>query len=151
MATQIYDKAVKYMKLAEHHAGIFSKDPHTQVGCIIITSDFSRILSTGINGFPRKMNDDITERWERPEKYKYVCHAEMNAIANAARSGTSIDNSSIVVTQFPCSMCTKMLIQAGIKTIYSKAPDYNNIKWGSDAQLSESMFKEVGIHVYLLK
>jgi deoxycytidylate deaminase len=51
------------MKLAQYNADLFSKDPHTKVGTIILSNDFSRILTTGINGFPRKVNDNIPERW----------------------------------------------------------------------------------------
>lgn len=142
-----YVKAKKYIKLAKYNADLFSKDPHTKVGCIILTPDFSRQLSTGINGFVRGMDDDNRARWERPQKYSWIQHSEGNAIANAARTGTPLDNSVIVVTKFPCSTCTKLLIQAGIRKVYTVEPDYNHQVWGEDAMISESMFTEVGIDV----
>ncbi len=145
------EKAKKYIKLSRYNADIFSKDPNTKVGCIILTEDFSRILSTGVNGFPRHFNDDLSERWVKPLKLKLICHAESNSVANAARTGTPIDNSVIAVTKFPCSNCAKLLIQAGIKKIYSIEPDYESETWGEDAKLSESMFKEVGIDVITFK
>jgi dCMP deaminase len=144
------EKARKYLQLAECNANLFSKDPDTKVGSIILTEDFSRILSTGINGMPRKMNDDNEERWKRPTKYSYVSHSEANSICNAARTGTPIDGSIIVVTKFPCSTCTKLLIQAGIKKIYSVAPDYNSYVWGNDARISEEMLNETGVEVIIL-
>lgn len=141
------EKVVKYMKLAKYNASLFSKDPHTQVGAILLSSDFSRILSTGINGFPRKLNDDIPERWERPEKYNWVAHAETNAVCNAARSGTCTDGASIVVTMFPCSHCTKTLIQAGIKAVYVPRPNMNDPKWGEDSKYSLEMMNEIGLTI----
>jgi dCMP deaminase len=45
-------------------------------------------------------------------------HAEMNAIAQAARSGVAIDNADIYVTASPCWNCFKVIINSGIKTIY---------------------------------
>lgn len=144
-------KAKKYMMLAKLKADLFSKDPHTKVGCIILSNDFSRILSTGTNGFPRHMDDEKTERWERPLKYSYVSHAESNSIANAARSGTSLDGSVIVVTKFPCTTCTKLMIQAGIKKVYTVAPNFESNVWGADARISEEMFDEVGIDVKIIE
>lgn len=146
-SSKTIQKAKKYIMLAKYKAQLFSKDPNTKVGCIILSPDFSRILSTGINGFPRNMDDDVEERWQHPTKLTMVCHAEANSIANAARTGTPVDGSVIAVTKFPCSTCTKLLIQAGIKTIYTIAPDYTSPTWGADAKVSESMLSEVGIEV----
>lgn len=144
------EKAEKYLKLAKYNADLFSKDPHTKVGSIILSSDFSRILSTGINGFPRKLNDNIPERWDKLKKLNYVSHSESNAVANAARTGTPLDGSIIVVTKFPCSTCTKLLIQAGIKKIYTVKPDYENKTWGEDARISEEMLNELNIETILM-
>lgn len=145
------EKAHKYLKLAKYNADLFSKDPHTKVGSIILTNDFSRILTTGINGFPRKLKDDIPERWEKITKLSRVSHSEANSVANAARTGTSLDNSIIVVTKFPCSTCTKLLIQAGIKKIYTIAPDYESHTWGNDARISEEMLNELNIEIIIFE
>lgn len=141
------EKAIKYINLAKYNANLFSKDPNTKVGCVILTKDFSRILSTGVNGMPRHMNDEDQDRWQRPTKYSYVCHSEANAIANAARTGTPLDKSVICVTKFPCSTCAKLLIQAGICKIYTVRADHSSETWGEDAKISEEMFKEVGVEV----
>lgn len=147
MTEKEYSKARKYIKLAKYNAELFSKDPHTKVGCIILTNDFSRQLSSGINGFPRHMNDDDEQRWERSAKLAYVAHAEMNGIANAARTGTPLDGAVIAVTKFPCSMCTKLIIQAGIKKIYTVKPNLECQRWGEDSKISSQMLSEVGIEV----
>jgi dCMP deaminase len=143
----MYEKAKKYMQLARVNAELFSKDPHTQVGAILLAPDFSRILSTGINGFPRKLKDDLPERWERPGKYTWVAHAEANAVCNAARSGTSIDGAVAVVTLFPCSSCTKTLIQAGIQHVYVPKSEHHNERWAEDFETSRQMLEEVGIEI----
>lgn len=144
---ETYIKVEKYIKLAKYNAELFSKDPSTKVGAIILTPDMSRILSTGINGFPRKVNDEVSERWMRPEKYHWVAHAELNAVCNAARSGTSINDSIVVVTMFPCSECAKTLVQAGIRHLYTPRPNTDNPKWGADSQYSLKMFEEAGLSI----
>ena len=60
-----------------------SKDPKTKVGAVIVDAD-NRIVSTGYNGMPYKC-DESKLSWERPHKYHYVIHAEMNAVLNARR------------------------------------------------------------------
>jgi dCMP deaminase len=145
------DKAKKYLMLAKYNAQLFSKDPHTQVGCILLPEDFSRILSTGINGFPRKILDNVdSPRWERPNKYTWIAHAEVNAICNCARTGVSTDKAVAVITMFPCINCTKTLIQAGISKIYVPIPDFTNEKWGEEFMVSLYMLEEVGIEVHYI-
>ena len=58
-----------------------SKDPITQVGAVVIDKD-NRQRAAGYNGFPRGVKE-TDERWERPLKYKFAVHAEINLIANA--------------------------------------------------------------------
>lgn len=149
----VQGKADKYMILAQTNANLFSKDPHTKVGAILLTADFTRILATGINGFPRKMNDETpAERWCRPTKYRYVAHAEMNAICNAAQSGTSTEGSVAVVTLYPCSNCAKALIQAGITKVYYPANSFyhNQEQWAEDFATAQEMFEECGVEVNAL-
>ena len=93
-----------------------SKDPATQVGCVVVEPHTKAVRSTGYNGMIYGMTE-TNELWERPKKYDYVCHAESNAIALAARHGTSTDGCVAYITHFPCLSCFKLLIQAGILRI----------------------------------
>lgn len=100
-----------FMNLA-HAVSLKSRDS-TQVGCVIVGED-KQILSTGYNGFARGVDDSISERYERPEKYDWTIHAECNAIAHAARHGVRLKGSTAYVTHFCCSGCADMIIQAGV-------------------------------------
>ncbi|WP_198507972.1 deoxycytidylate deaminase [Entomoplasma freundtii] len=96
-----------------------SKDPNTQVGAVVVKPAQKIIVSTGYNGFPRGVNDDLFP-WNRDEnwldsKYPYVAHAELNAIV-AARS--DLTGCEIYVTLFPCNECAKIIIQSGIAKLY---------------------------------
>ena len=90
-----------------------SKDPHTQVGCILVNPSSKAIISTGYNGMITGMTE-TDALWERPQKYDYVCHAEANALSLAARHGVSVEGCSSYCTHFPCLACFKLLTQAGI-------------------------------------
>lgn len=93
-----------------------SKDRSTRVGAVIV--DLNRnVRATGYNGFPRRVNDDIDARHERPIKYRYTEHAERNAIYSAARAGVSTDGCTMYCTHAPCSDCARAVIQAGVLRI----------------------------------
>ncbi len=95
-----------------------------QVGAVIVKD--SQILSTGYNGAPKKLPhcEDVgcirEELGVKPGERHELCrglHAEQNAIIQAAFHGVSVNNAKIYCTTRPCSICTKMLINAGIDEI----------------------------------
>ena len=90
-----------------------SKDPNTQVGCVVIGPE-NNIRSTGYNSFPRGIRDDIPERLERPEKYFWLEHADRNAIYAAARVGTPLERCKMYLPGLPCMDCARGIIQVGI-------------------------------------
>lgn len=103
-------------------AGLRSKDINTKVGACIVTED-NRILSTGFNGAPRKMDDSLVPKDNSKDlpwldtKYPYVCHSEMNAILNFRGSTSEFDGARIYVTLFPCNECAKAIAQSGIAEV----------------------------------
>lgn len=124
-----------------------SKDPSTQVGCVIVGPDHE-IRSTGFNGFPRGVVENTPERWERPAKYEYVEHAERNAVYNAARMGTSVKGCVAYLNwePYPCVECAKAFIQAGITEVVG--PDIpfsstSNHDWKFNKTVE--MFHEAGV------
>jgi dCMP deaminase len=141
------DKAIKYFTLAKFQADLFSKDPSTKVCCLFLDPKSLQILSTGYNGMPRGIDETNELRWKKPEKYKYVVHAENNAIYNSSRAGVSLENSICVVTFFPCSICAKALIQIGISQLITIEPDFEHITYGNDFRYSLEMLNEVKIPI----
>ena len=128
------------------HISLWSKDENTKVGCVIVDDD-NTILSVGYNGHPRGLKDEVKERNERPLKYKYVVHAEINAIVNATRNGVSLKDSTLYCTYFPCNECAKAIINSGIKTVISYEPDFGHKRWGESFRISNEMLKECGVKV----
>ncbi len=86
------------------------------------------ILATGYNGAPAGLPHctDVgcliyqskTPDGEIVENCYRTIHAEMNAIAQAAKNGVSIRDADIYVTHTPCIHCLKVLINTGIKRIF---------------------------------
>jgi len=95
-----------------------------KVGAVIVKD--KRILATGYNGPPKGLaHCDVTgcirEDLDVPSGERHeLCrglHAEQNAIIQAAVHGVSIRGATIYVTNHPCVVCAKMLINAEIKEI----------------------------------
>src|SRR5579859_7713931 len=100
-----------------------SKDPSSKIGAVLTIEN--SIFSTGFNGFPMGVDETDPARWERPIKYEYVCHAERNAIALAARKGSATKGATLYLVGFgpptaPCTECTKMIIQSGIVRVVGR-------------------------------
>ena len=140
------DKAFQFMKVAESFSDM-SKDT-TKVGCVILDPETNSILSSGFNGMPRGIDETIQERWARPHKYSFISHSESNAVAQAALNGVSLRGGTCIVTMMPCSDCTKLLIQAGVRRIITKVPDEDLKKrWGESFKYSKIMMEESKITI----
>lgn len=107
----------RFLDLA-HHVSLWSKDPSTKVGCVLV--DPRRVvIGIGYNGFPRGVNDSDERLADRAVKYQMVQHAEANAVLNASASARG---ATAFVTHPPCANCAGLLIQAGIARIVTTAP-----------------------------
>lgn len=129
----------RFLLLAEHISK-WSKDPSTQVGAVLV-NDQRVVVGMGFNGFPRNIYDDPEIYQDRGEKYKYIVHAEMNAIANASGS---INGTTVYTWPFmPCSDCAKHLIQFGIQRVVSiKETQEQYQRWRDSFSLTMKLFNE---------
>ena len=127
-----------------------SKDPSTKVGCVIVSDD-NAILSMGFNGFPRGVEEYDTERWQRPEKYNWIEHAERNAIYNAARHGIKLEGARVYLNwePKPCADCTRALIQVGVKEIVGPNRKFKGVGAGKHYSIehADQMLYEAGVKV----
>ena len=111
------------------------------VGAVIVKD--KRLLATGYNGTPRGMAhcEEVgclrTKLNDPSGKMHELCrgiHAEQNAVIQAAVHGVSVDGGTLYCTHQPCVVCTKILINAGIRRIVYANP-YPD-------ELAENMMKE---------
>ena len=99
--------------------------PGRAIGAVIVKD--KRVMTTGYNGAPAGVSTCV-ERGECLRKKLgipsgtrhemcYAVHAEQNAIIQAAKLGVSIDGATLYCTHQPCSVCAKMIINAGIRRV----------------------------------
>lgn len=137
----------RYIGIAKETAS-WSKDPSRKIGAVIV-GDKGQIVSLGYNGFPRGIEDSEERLNHRETKYKFVVHAEMNAIYNSIHNNASTVGSSIYVTGLPvCRECAKAIIQVGIKNVYMDTKPVDN--WKESGEESLELFKEAGINFFYI-
>ncbi len=137
-----------FMSIAQLVAGR-STCLRRSVGAVIVKD--RRILATGYNGAPAGLphceeTGCIREELSIPHGERHeLCrgiHAEQNAIIQSANYGTGISGSAIYTTHHPCSVCAKMIINAGIRRVIS-ADDYPD-------ELASELLAQAGIPVVVL-
>ena len=116
-----------------------------KIGAVIVKD--RRIVATGYNGAPAGVRSCV-ERGEclrrklniasgTHHELCYATHAEQNALVQAAKLGISVDGATLYCTHQPCTICTKLIINAGIKRVVYKE--------GYPDDFAMSIFEEAGI------
>ena len=103
---------VAYLKMALEWAKL-SYCKRRQVGALIVKDRM--IISDGYNGTPTGF-ENICEDDDNYTKW-YVLHAEANAILKVAASTQSTKGATLYVTLSPCTDCSKLIFQSGIKRV----------------------------------
>lgn len=115
-----------------------------QVGAVLVKD--KNILATGYNGVPSGIRHCeevgcLRDQLKVPSGERHeLCrglHAEQNAIIQAAKHGVNIDDATLYCTDSPCIICSKMLINAGVRRV--------TFSRGYPDQLSLEMLEEAGI------
>lgn len=105
------------------------------VGTVIVKN--KRLISMGYNGYIPG-GPHVSRVQDNHEQS--VIHSEINAIADCAKRGVSLDNSTIYITHYPCIHCFRSIAACGIKQIIY-LNDYNN------NTLVETLANETNINI----
>ena len=138
----------RFMEMAETIAkwsSCFKENRH--VGAICVKD--KRILTTGYNGAPQGIKS-CAEKGEclrivkniasgTMQEVCFAVHAEQNAIIQAAKLGVSLEGSIMYVTHQPCILCTRMIINSGIKKVIYKE--------GYPDDFALELFKQSGVEL----
>lgn len=144
-------KYARFLPVAQQMATL-SKYPRTKVAAIAFGPGME-IRATGWNGAPRGSDADADHRLQdREESLHWIAHAEANVIANAARSGASLDKCVLLVTHPPCMSCAKLIVQAGIRAVICPEPNEEfRSRWQEDMDRTAMLFAECSIEYISLE
>jgi dCMP deaminase len=112
------------------------------VGCVVVTGGArkNRIVAAGYNGF---LPGTPHHSRLRDGHEQATVHAEQNAVADAARRGSSVEGCVAYVTHYPCINCAKILAAAGIAEVRYRL-DYKN------DELVAPLLTEAGVKILKL-
>ncbi len=119
-----------------------------KVGAVLVLADGATTLAT-CNDFPAGVRD-LEARHAHPERLLWLEHAERNAIFAAARAGLATAGATLIATFHPCADCARAIVQAGITTLHTLAPDFADPLWGSAFRCSHAILDEGGVRVVYL-
>jgi dCMP deaminase len=143
-SAEINKKIEYFMKEVEITKSL-SDDVDTQTACIIV-DEYNEIVSYGANSLPTGVNK-TEKRCSRPDKYKWLHHAERYAIYDCAKRGVSTNGCTMYLMWFPCADCARAIIQSGIKELVCYQPDVGNPKWGEDFVVAKELLEESSVDV----
>jgi dCMP deaminase len=126
----------------------WSKDPSSKIGAVAVGNK-GQVLAQGFNGFPRNIKDEPSRLTDRETKYKFMIHAEMNAIYNATYNGVSLDGATLYVHGLPCcANCALGVIQVGIKRVVMRGKP--KPQWEESFEMMKQLFNESNVEWEIL-
>lgn len=123
-----------FMSTARESA-VHSNDPHTKLGCVLVVTKGAVTVVSGANRTPPGVDRDRSERFERPEKYLWIEHAERDVIGQAAAMGVRTSGATMYLPWFPCPECARMIVRAEIAELVCYVPtpeEFADPKWKFD-------------------
>lgn len=135
------NKDARFLRTALSVARIWSKDPSTQVGAVVVGAT-PNLVAWGYNGFPPGVEDRAELLADREARLSLTLHAEVNALANA-----TFPVHTIYVTHCPCENCALHILAARTvqRVVYLKADTAFEKRWAAAIAGSRALLKKAGI------
>lgn len=132
----------KFLATAAGVAGIWSKDPSTQVGAVAV-GQTKNLVAFGYNGLPPGLRDTHERLHDRTIKYSLTLHAEVNALANA-----TFPVHTLYVTHHPCAQCALHILAARTvkRVVYVENKDLE-ARWRDSMAQARELLLEGGVAV----
>lgn len=135
---------IDWLRLAFQAAAEHSDDPDTQNGAVL--TPLAGFVASAANHVPDGLAATPL-RLERPEKYRWMEHAERAAIYAAARQATKTDGATLYCCWFACTDCARAIVAAGIRQVVGHVVPrkMTPARWEAEVAAGESMLREAGV------
>lgn len=130
----------KWMGVAERYAAL-SDDPSTKIGAVIVNN--RNDLIAGSFNHSTVLMDQY--RWERPDKYTWVEHAERAAIYKAAWAGYTTRGKTMICTWAACADCSRAIALSGISTLVTRVKPEG--RWTDSINAGRIILEQFGVEV----
>jgi dCMP deaminase len=135
---------IDILRLAAREAVKNSSDPDTQNGAVLARRN--DVVFMAANAFPDGV-EARHHRLYRPEKYRFIEHAERNVIYRAAATGWGTGGAAMYCLWFSCPDCARAIIQAGIYEVVGHVAPRRATpaRWLQAVSDGEAMLREAGV------
>jgi len=117
-----------------------------RVGAVLVAAG-SEIAAC--NTFPPGVRA-LPERVIGDNRFIWLEHAERTALFEAARRGLATEGGMLVSTYFPCTDCARAIVLAGVKTVATPRPEFDDPVWGDSFRTSAAILSEGAVEVVYL-
>ena len=137
-------KTSDLLRNAYRIADIYSDDPHTKTGAVLVNKE-GDVIASAANTLP--IGVVSRGRLARPKKYSFIEHAERNVIFAAARQGDCTLGATLYCPWFSCADCARAIIQAGIVRVigHKQMFDHAGDHWNESIAYGNEMLREAAI------
>jgi dCMP deaminase len=123
-----------------------SPNPIRRVGAVLVAAGTEiaacNTFPPGVKALPGRAIGD--------NRFIWLEHAERTALFEAARRGITTDGAMLVSTYFPCTDCARALVLAGVKTVATPRPEFDDPVWGDSFRTSAAILGEGAVEVAYL-
>lgn len=140
---------LEYLRLAYQYAAVWSDDPDTQNGAVIVPVNGGVV--SGANRLPFGVSE-TPERLLRPQKYLWMEHAERDAIYAAAAAGVCTQGAKLYCPWFACPDCARAIIQAGIAEVIGHERPFSltPARWVEPIETARQMLDEADVKMTVI-
>jgi dCMP deaminase len=117
-----------------------------RVGAVLVTAGAE---IAACNTFPPGVRN-LPERAAGENRFIWLEHAERTALFAAAKRGLATDGGLLVSTYFPCTDCARAIVLAGVKTVATPRPEFDDPVWGQSFRTSAAILSEGAVEVVYL-
>lgn len=143
------DKLVYYLEVAQEYGQTESISENRKEGCLVLDKEYYNPITAGVYGPPANL--PVTENVLNNEALFFQEDVK-NAIYNAARD--VLKNSMADVTWCPCQKCALGIVSVAASKVVTRKPDFtkeSDLRWKSEFEKSEMIFREANIELQLLE
>lgn len=140
-------KDARFLATAHAVAQIWSKDPSTKVGAVVV-GDHPGQITIGYNGLPPGLDDTPKRLQTREIKYQLTMHAETNALANVV----GFTPRTLYCTHPPCVRCALAILAARtVRRVVVPRPTGDfAYRWRDEMATAGSLLAEAGVELVLI-
>lgn len=142
----MFDQHKILMNIAWAHSTM-SEDPSTKVGAVI--ANHGKIVSWGYNHIPQMIPYTQEMIMNREWKYPRIIHAEQHALSQ--HGVHNFDHPVMYCTHHPCERCAAMIIEAGIREVFTHKPEPQMMERWPGMKISSEMFLEARLPVTFIE